>query len=299
MPTFEIPDGPTSIEAPRSGSAPAEAMATYSVTNTNPSTMDGRLGVRVSGASKDEWFTIDGNRERSFDGNETQTATVRVRFPPDTPAGEYPFRLRAIAVNDPDNDHAEGPMTVAKLGPGGGGKKSLLWLWILLGLLAVAVTGGAAYYLSNRHVEVATKAAPPPPAALDDAQALRLAEKKTAAWFSALSKKDLNALVSLSPPPFYFDQGVLIDESQIRSKYGEILFNDRPAQEIKIDKMMSYTIGNLRRDKPEYLQGDRILNAMKLGDQDIAVIVMFAGGEGAIYFFRRSPKDVDMAGFWD
>jgi len=105
MPTFEIPDGPTTVDASRS----AAATATYNVTNTSPDTCDGRLSVVVSAGSKSEWFSIDGDRERTFAAGETQTAVVRIRFPADAPEGEYRFRLRAIAVNDPDNDHVEGP----------------------------------------------------------------------------------------------------------------------------------------------------------------------------------------------
>jgi len=151
MPTFEIPDGPTSIAASRS----ADATATYNVTNTSPEPCDGRLSVVVSAGSKSEWFSIDGDRERTFAAGETQTAVVRVRFPADAPEGEYRFRLRAIAVNDPDNDHVEGPATVARLGPVGTvEKKSLLWLWILLGVLAaLAVVGGLYYFLSREKPE--------------------------------------------------------------------------------------------------------------------------------------------------
>jgi hypothetical protein len=248
-----------------------------------------------------------------------------VKFPADAPEGTYPFQLRAIAVNDPDNDHAEGPMTIAKLGPIGG-TKSRLWLWILLGLLAVAVIGGAAYYAFGRE-EVAPPS-PAPPATLTTPQALRLSEKKTAAWWSAISKQDVDTLVSLSPPPFFFDQAVLLDESQIRSKYKEMFdqeaarkvaneavpvgevtaanglveeapaANDHGLQEIRIDKILAYTIGDLKKDKPEYLANDRVMNAMKLGDDDIAVIVMYRG-EGTIHFFRRSARDVEMAGFWN
>src|SRR5215203_6684993 len=138
MPTFEIPDGPTTIEATRSGDPqnprPAQTSAAYSVTNKASDSVDGRLGVVVSGPSKAEWFSIDGDRERTFGPGETQTATIRVSFPPDAPAGDYPFRLRALAINDPDNDHAEGPVTTAKLAGAGEviKEKSWLWLWILL-----------------------------------------------------------------------------------------------------------------------------------------------------------------------
>ena len=153
MPTFEIPDGPTSIEAPRAGDPqtprPAVGAAVYSVTNTASDSVVGRLGVKIAGSSKAEWFTIEGDRERTFDPGETQTVTIRVSFPPDVPAGDYPFRLRAVAVNDPDNDHAEGPMTTAKLGGAGvvAGKKSLLWLWILIGVVVVVIIAAALFFM--------------------------------------------------------------------------------------------------------------------------------------------------------
>jgi len=56
MPTFEIPDGPTSIEAPRSGNPktpqPAQASAVYSVTNKSSASASGRLSVKVEGSRK-------------------------------------------------------------------------------------------------------------------------------------------------------------------------------------------------------------------------------------------------------
>jgi len=144
MPTFEIPDGPTTIDVSRS----AGATAVYSVTNKSPDSADGRLSVVLSGGSKTEWFSIDGNRERTFASGESQTATVTVRIPADVPAGDYPFRLRVIAVNDPDNDHSEGPMTIAKLGPPVPvGKKPLIWPWILIAIVVVILIAAALYFM--------------------------------------------------------------------------------------------------------------------------------------------------------
>src|SRR3954465_1907493 len=110
MPTFEIPDGPTSVALQRSGDAanpgPATGSAVFNVTNKSTESSAGRLSVVPSGSSKVEWFTLDGARERPFAAGETQTATIKVSAPKDVTPGDYPFRLRAVAVNDPDNDHA-------------------------------------------------------------------------------------------------------------------------------------------------------------------------------------------------
>jgi hypothetical protein len=142
MPTFEIPDGPTTVELKRTGDAtspgPATGSIVFNVTNKSSDTCDGRLGVVVSGGSKDAWFSIDGDRERTFAAGETQTATIKVSAPADTAAGNYPFRLRAVAVNDPDNDHAEGPVATAQVPPTGSpAPKPKWWLWILIGLVVL------------------------------------------------------------------------------------------------------------------------------------------------------------------
>ena len=167
MPTFEIADGPTTIDASRS----AEAMAVYSVTNISPESSDARLSVVLAGGSKTEWFSVDGNRERTFAAGESQTVVVKVKAPADAPAGDYPFRLRVVAVNDPDNDHTEGPTTIAKLGAAEvvGGKKSLLWLWILIGVLVVAAIVAAIFFMMRPNKPKVppagtTEATKPPPA---------------------------------------------------------------------------------------------------------------------------------------
>jgi hypothetical protein len=144
MPTFEIPDGPTSVELKRSGNAqnpgPATGSVAFSVTNKSGDGCDGRLSVVPSGGSKLEWFTIDGDRERTFGAGETQTATIKVSAPAATAAGDYPFRLRAVVVNDPDNDHAEGPVATAKVPPPqlvNGGFHIPWWVWLIVGLVVL------------------------------------------------------------------------------------------------------------------------------------------------------------------
>src|SRR4051794_7489965 len=133
MPTFEIPDGPTTVELKRSGDAqnpgPATGSVVFNVTNKSPDSCAGRLSVVPSGSAKEEWFALEGDRERTFGAGETQTAKINVSAPADVAAGDYPFKLRAVAVNDPDNDHAEGPVATAKVPPPPvPGKKSLWWL---------------------------------------------------------------------------------------------------------------------------------------------------------------------------
>jgi hypothetical protein len=164
MPTFEIPDGPTTVELKRSGDpknpAPVQGSAVFNVTNKSAQGCDGRLSVQVAGSSKAEWFTVDGDRERTFDAGQTQTANIKISIPPDVAPGDYPFRLRAVAVNDPDNDHSEGPVTTAKvIGADTPAAPTKWWLWILIGLVVLAVIGGIVWYVMQP-----AKPTPTPPA---------------------------------------------------------------------------------------------------------------------------------------
>ena len=150
MPTFEIPDGPTTVELKRTGDAktpgPATGSIVFNVTNKSSDACDGRLGVVVSGGSKDAWFSIDGDRERTFDAGETQTATIKVSAPKEVAAGDYPFRLRAVAVSDPDNDHAEGPVATAKV-PAPIIKNGIpWWVWLIIALVVLAGVGAGLYF---------------------------------------------------------------------------------------------------------------------------------------------------------
>jgi len=296
MPTFEIPDGPTSIEAPRSGDPknprPAEASAVYSVTNTSSDSLDGRLSVVVSGSSKAEWFKIDGDRERTFGAGETQTATIKASFPPDAAGGDYPFRLRVIAVNDPDNDHAEGPMTTAKLAAAGVVviKKSWLWLWILLGVLTVIVIGVVLYFVLAK-------------------DPLETAQKRAGVWAKASAARKIDDLTEMSAPPFFLNDGaVLLTPADIKNKYrlnlkpgpGELPPGtdtaDPGEKDVEFGTIAALSLGDYRKAVPANAELDRAVNAMGLGDDDIVVIADTQGVK-TLLFFRR--KGVKLAGVVD
>jgi len=206
MPTFEIPDGPTSVDAPRG----SDATAVFSVTNTSSDTADARLSVVQTGGSKAEWFSVDGNRERTFAAGETQTVTVRAKFPSDAPQGDYPFRLRAIAVNDPDNDHAEGPVTIARLGPATPheDRKPRWWLWILIGVLVILAILAALYFMLRSGGSDTPRPAKAPATAahgdrLNNGQSLKGAASQEivskSGFFRAVMQNDCNFVV-YNPP---------------------------------------------------------------------------------------------------
>ena len=289
MPTFQIPDGPTTIEATRSGDPknpqPAQASAVYSVTNGSSESVDGRLGIVVSGASKAEWFTIDGDRERTFGAGETQTATIRVSFPPEAPAGDYPFRLRAVAINDPDNDHAEGPMTTAKLaGVATEQPKSKLWLWILLGVLAAVVIAVILYLVLR-----------PDP--------VKRAQERAGEWAAASAARNVDALTKMSEPPFFLDDGaVLTTPGDIQNKYRAKLLpgpgqlppgtdaKDAGEKDVGFGAIAALSLGDYRKAVPPNAELDRAIKAMALDDDDIIVIGDTQGVKTILFFRRKGAK---------
>ncbi len=155
MPSFEIPDGPTTVKLVSSladAKAPRTGSVVYSVNNKASDTRAGRLSVQAVGQTKAEWFTIEGEQERKFDPANSETVSVKLSVPGDVAAGNYSFRLRVVAVNDPDNDFADGPSATAEVAApvdtGGGGIKP--WVWIVAALVLLVIIGGALFYFLHK-----------------------------------------------------------------------------------------------------------------------------------------------------
>ncbi len=138
MPSFEIPDGPTTVALKKEGGF-HKGSAVFGVTNKTGEGLTARLSVQVQGDGKAEWYQVQGEPERPVAAGENQTVTVVAKIPAATPAGQHRIKLRATNVNDPDNDStdsAAATVTVpAAAGPAPPPKKPFPW-WIL------AVAGG-------------------------------------------------------------------------------------------------------------------------------------------------------------
>jgi hypothetical protein len=166
MSSFSIPDNKPKIELNKgsvdavSGAAlsPHSGAVQFAVNNGAGEIIDGKLSVLPDGQAKPEWFSIDGDAQRDFGTSGSETVKVNVSVPADVAQGDYSFRLQVAAVTDPDNEFAISPstaFTVPAAEQKGGKKKSKWWLWLLLGLLALAIIGGVVYAL--------TRPKPPPP----------------------------------------------------------------------------------------------------------------------------------------
>lgn len=102
-------------------------------------------------------------------------------------------------------------------------------------------------------------------------QALHNAEKQASAWVVAFNARDIDALTSMSKPPFFLDEeNILLSQSEIRTKY-ERDFSRQPDEPAPhIDKLEAATIRDLKATgwNPA---NDRFMSKMNLSDDDIAV----------------------------
>ena len=137
MPSFEIPDGPTTVALKTEGGF-HKGTAVFGVTNKTEEGLTARFSVQVQGGGKAEWYQVQGEPERPVAAGENQTVTVVAKIPAATPPGQHQIKLRAINLNDPDNDSTDSTaatVTVPAAGPAKPPPKPFPW-WIL------AVVGG-------------------------------------------------------------------------------------------------------------------------------------------------------------
>ena len=150
MPSFEIPDGPTTV-ALMSQSVKGKAMRTatvsFTVTNKTDQTLSCRLKVAPQADAKDEWFDLQGEKERPFAASETQKVTVNVAVPAEVAPGDFKFRLQAMNVNDPGNDYAESAVATLSVVKPPPPKPAAVWPYLLVAAVLVLIVGGVGAYL--------------------------------------------------------------------------------------------------------------------------------------------------------
>jgi hypothetical protein len=144
------------------------AAVQYTAKNVTGGTVDGRAVLvsvpptsPLSGVVQKGWVKIDGSVDRHFDKDKEEVFAVKIVVPPNSPAGEYKFRLDVVLVPTPDLGD-EGPVvefSVSAPTPNGGGSK---WLLIILVVVLVLVIGGVTTWLLMRKSgKTATTPAPP------------------------------------------------------------------------------------------------------------------------------------------
>jgi beta-lactam-binding protein with PASTA domain len=161
MTNFEIPDGPIAVAlkpVTANNQTTSQGAATFSVTNKNGSPLNGRLSVVTEGNAKAEWFDIQGEKERTFQGSETQKITVNIKVPGNTPPGDYKLRARVVNVVDPDNDYTNSAVVTVNVPPPAPPKKGGIpwWVWLIVGGVVLLIIIGIVLFivLSGGKVQV-------------------------------------------------------------------------------------------------------------------------------------------------
>ena len=144
MPSFEIPDGPTTLALkPEAGLL--KGVAVFGVTNKTGEGLTARFSVQIQGDGKPEWYQVQGEPERPVAAGETQTITVVAKIPVTAPPGQHRIKLRAVNVNDPDNDTTESSAATVTIPapkpPPPPGKKFPWWILAVVGGVLVLVIG--------------------------------------------------------------------------------------------------------------------------------------------------------------
>jgi beta-lactam-binding protein with PASTA domain len=129
------------------------ARVSFTVTNTSPQALRGRLLALPIGAAKPEWFTVVGESVRDFAPDGAEQVVVELKVPRDTTPGPYSFRLDAVSAVEPDEDFTEGPSVAfdVKAPPPPPKKKKFPW-WILavVGAVVLLIIIGVVVWLLVR-----------------------------------------------------------------------------------------------------------------------------------------------------
>lgn len=150
------------------------AAVSYTITNNKPSPARGRVRVVPRNSSREDWFTIEGEPERDFRGDEAHQFTVRAIMSPDAPAGTYSFRLDAANVSNPQEDFTEGETVAIEWRPSPQ-KRAAAWPWPLIAAGgALFIVAAIALFFMLRPIRVPDVLGKTLPFALADIQSAQL-----------------------------------------------------------------------------------------------------------------------------
>jgi len=138
----------------------------------------------------------------------------------------------------------------------------------------------------------------------------QVAEKIGANWLAAIEHQDIETLVRLSDPPFYFDSEILVQTADIQNKYTQTMNKMRGGEMPKLRRIRVASIGELKNEAEANKTGfdpkrDRLLSSLNLTDEDLVIILTFANkegtgdGEATGLYTRRVGNELRLAGFWN
>jgi PASTA domain-containing protein len=181
------------------------ARASFTVTNTSPQTLRGRLLTRPTDPAKPGWFSIAGESIRDFNPNAAEQVVVQLSVQPPAPPGSYSFRLDAVSEVDPDEDFTEGPSVALDIAaPPPPKKKFPWWILVIVGAVVLLVIIGVVVFLLTRGDGGETLSPVPPVTGQSEPEAERVlagAGFNVAVAQVAVRSPALDGLVLSQEPP--------------------------------------------------------------------------------------------------
>lgn len=133
----------------------------FTVSNTSQKPQRASLRIKPIDSTQADWLSVGGDVERDFPPGFTHQVEATFKVPAGTPSGAYRFRLDAVSTANTDDDLVQGPAVSVTVKPGTipAPKKSLWWVWVLVGLLVLIIIGVVTWLLLRNKSEA--PAAPP------------------------------------------------------------------------------------------------------------------------------------------
>jgi WD40 repeat protein len=132
--------------------ASGSARIVFVAHNRSEQTVTGFAEIVPERGASEDWFRIRQGRRRRFRGKEVQHFQVDIVVPPDTPNGEYGFRLIAAHEENPESDFAVGDSVLLRWNPTHSRRFDRLVSLALaaLALVGLVVIASVGYLMANR-----------------------------------------------------------------------------------------------------------------------------------------------------
>jgi hypothetical protein len=146
VPSFNVTTASEKVHLDATGAGQAQ----YTVTNTSPDTLSGRLLGVAQDPAETAWLSIVGESTREFAPGAAEQVILQVRVPAGTPPATYSARLDAVSELQPDEDFTEGPTVsfeVSLPAPPVPWWKKYWWIWVIAGVVLVAIVGVVVWLL--------------------------------------------------------------------------------------------------------------------------------------------------------
>lgn len=127
----------------------------FSVTNRSNVVERVTTSFAPSGATRAEWLSLSGEPQRELSAGATDQLIVEAQFPPATPAGAYPFRLRISSANNrTSEEYDESPLVTFEMPAVAMPKKRPWWIFAAAAAVLLVVIVAVILLTKSRGPEV-------------------------------------------------------------------------------------------------------------------------------------------------